>query len=70
MSTIKTLKAAAKSPLYYHTPRRAPMDTIPAVSASSKPDGNTEAQASKHQPQRPALHKAPINGGQFNVSYN
>ena len=65
MSTIKTLKAAAKSPLYYHTPRRAPMDTIPAVSASSKPDGNTEAQASKHQPETPVFETATTNGGQF-----
>jgi len=58
MSTIKTLKAAAKSPLYYHTPRRAPMDTIPSATASNKPDGNPEAQTHvKHNEMRPELQK-------------
>ena len=64
------LRLVAKSKQSTYTPRRAPMDTIPAVTASNKPDGNTEAQASKNQPEAPAFETATVNGGQFNVSNN
>ena len=61
------LRLAARSKQSTYKPKRDPMDTIPEVTASNRPDGNTEAQASKYQPETPVFETATINGGQFNV---
>ena len=66
-SQRRALLRAAKSKQSTYKPKRDPMDTIPAVAASNRPDENIEAQASKHQPETPVFETTTTNGGQFNV---